>query len=759
VEGSDNMIWTFDHIAGTAKTSMGIYPGGTFPGGFVNRNNAWDDGYGWAWNGISMIAKRKSTSDLASFVPSGDVRLRITLGDTDGALWEYDELEGAGWVELADARDTAHADNPVNTGETWQSFMMAGNTGGQGEFDNVVFSYGADIGDVPFVDAGDNQLLVLPDNIAKMAATASDDGLPSSPGVLTYAWSQVSGPTTVSFDNAAVEDPNVTFPSPPAGSLYVLELEVDDGLFTNSDTVTITFSGLGRIEFIDYFDGTTIDPAKWVVTEGTGTIIQNEVLTIDNDEGYWNNTYVTSIPAASSSDSGDPLTFTVDFAGGGVQAAVGLYHDGTLSDWKEDMIYGWIHNGTLYAGQDREAAGSWLASVSTPGIAMKLRITLGSVDGALWEHNQGAGWQTLVDTRNLGTGPVNTGKTWQLYLMAGDQAGMSGSSHKRFDNVLLSYGYTGDMPSVEAGTVSRAHLPDQHYLDATASDDGVPAPPSLTLTWSQVGSPLDGGTATFSSISVEDPNVTCDADGVYALKLEADDGFFAPSDIINIVARDEDLITNVEIHDVSYDANDPNADNAARLVSWGGTHINYIEDTQDLSLVWRIPTTNPGAEWVIFDLGGEFDLYRVEIWNHASANEDFNDVGVKSMDILASNDPDFGGTPESLVGGGITVLPKGPYDADAGSTAYGEKYSASPTGGPYRYVKLDINSNHGDLDYVGLATIEFYGTTTDDCADIQAHFGYQTMEGDIDDNCVINLVEFADFATTWLNEHSWIGLY
>ena len=74
-------------------------------------------------------------------------------------------------------------------------------------------------------------------------------------------------------------------------------------------------------------------------------------------------------------------------------------------------------------------------------------------------------------------------------------------------------------------------------------------------------------------------------------------------------------------------------------------------------------------------------------------------------------------------------------------------------------IKLDINSNWGNPDWVALDTIEFYGTSSDDCATVKARQGYQTMEGDIDDNCVINLVEFADFATIWLDEHSWIGLY
>src|SRR5439155_13107459 len=67
--------------------------------------------------------------------------------------------------------------------------------------------------------------------------TAIDDGLPNPPGVLTTAWSQVSGPGTVSFSNASALISTATF---SASGPYVLRLTVSDGALAASDDVAVT---------------------------------------------------------------------------------------------------------------------------------------------------------------------------------------------------------------------------------------------------------------------------------------------------------------------------------------------------------------------------------------------------------------------------------------------------------------------------------------------------------------------------------------
>ena len=72
-----------------------------------------------------------------------------------------------------------------------------------------------------------------------LAGSVTDDGLPTPPGLVTAAWSKVSGPGTVAFADATAASTTATFSA--AGS-YVLRLTGDDGALTVSDDVTVTVS-------------------------------------------------------------------------------------------------------------------------------------------------------------------------------------------------------------------------------------------------------------------------------------------------------------------------------------------------------------------------------------------------------------------------------------------------------------------------------------------------------------------------------------
>jgi hypothetical protein len=89
----------------------------------------------------------------------------------------------------------------------------------------------------PTVDAGVDQTITLPTNTANLDGTVTDDGLPDPPATVTTTWSQVSGPGTVTFDNANAVDTTASFSS--AGT-YGLRLTADDGELITFDDVTIT---------------------------------------------------------------------------------------------------------------------------------------------------------------------------------------------------------------------------------------------------------------------------------------------------------------------------------------------------------------------------------------------------------------------------------------------------------------------------------------------------------------------------------------
>ncbi len=89
----------------------------------------------------------------------------------------------------------------------------------------------------PVVDAGPDQTIAWPANSVPLNPTVSDDGLPTPPGALTFAWAKLSGPGTVTFANPASATTAATFGAP---GTYQLQLAVSDGSLGTSDTIIIT---------------------------------------------------------------------------------------------------------------------------------------------------------------------------------------------------------------------------------------------------------------------------------------------------------------------------------------------------------------------------------------------------------------------------------------------------------------------------------------------------------------------------------------
>ncbi len=90
----------------------------------------------------------------------------------------------------------------------------------------------------PVVDAGSVAPVLLPGSAA-LDGTVTDDGLPNPPGVVTTAWTRVSGPGTVTFGSASAVDTTASF---SAAGTYVLRLSANDGAVTVADDVTVQVS-------------------------------------------------------------------------------------------------------------------------------------------------------------------------------------------------------------------------------------------------------------------------------------------------------------------------------------------------------------------------------------------------------------------------------------------------------------------------------------------------------------------------------------
>jgi RHS repeat-associated protein len=89
----------------------------------------------------------------------------------------------------------------------------------------------------PVVSAGPNQSITLP-NVATLAGTATDDGLPAPPGALSSTWSMISGPSSgVVFGDPSQPGTTATFAAP---GIYLLQLSASDGALSAASTVQVT---------------------------------------------------------------------------------------------------------------------------------------------------------------------------------------------------------------------------------------------------------------------------------------------------------------------------------------------------------------------------------------------------------------------------------------------------------------------------------------------------------------------------------------
>ncbi|MET0650390.1 MAG: Ig-like domain-containing protein [Pyrinomonadaceae bacterium] len=132
---------------------------------------------------------------------------------------------------------------------------------------------GVQLNVAPFVSAGDNQSLVLPASAA-LFGSATDDGLPTTPGAVTLTWSRTSGPGTVSFGNAGAAVTTASFSSE---GTYVLRLTANDGARTAFSEVTVEARTVATVKLTPTADAHVRDGASAATNFGTAATI--EVLT------------------------------------------------------------------------------------------------------------------------------------------------------------------------------------------------------------------------------------------------------------------------------------------------------------------------------------------------------------------------------------------------------------------------------------------------------------------------------------------------
>ncbi len=223
------------------------------------------------------------------------------------------------WNVTGTATGTDCDVNDCNFG-AGSDFNVTGGTEGTG---NTGVNYIAG-NTAPTADAGDDQELTALPYDAELDGSGSSDPEMDS---LTYLWSKVSGPGTVTFDDATAVDAVATFSK---NGSYVLRLTVDDGDLNDADDVTILVNGPNETPEVDAgIDQAITLPTETITMDGSA-----------DDDGHPDDpgsiSYLWELLSGPSpvliDDASDPVTDVTGLASPGSYVFQLTADDGELND-------------------------------------------------------------------------------------------------------------------------------------------------------------------------------------------------------------------------------------------------------------------------------------------------------------------------------------------------------------------------------------------------------------------------------------------
>ncbi len=446
-------------------------------------------------------------------------------------LWT--KLSGPGDVFFANA---SAVDTTATTSEPGSYVLkLAANDSVSTAFDTVTVHVGNN--QPPQVDAGFPQIVVIP-SVARLTGTVTDDGLLNPPGMVTIAWSKLSGPGSVSFGDTSAEVTNAAFGAP---GTYVLRLTANDGGFTVTDDVTITVVDASSIVAANFQDGVgptteyfgtrdTSAPLDPVRTRGARSARGSQLRVSSESSGLvsWD---ISAIPPGTLIRS---ASITVNVSDESLDRFE-IYdlkrnwleqppRGAEIADWEIDGAQGPTDRGSIVLGTvGPTVRGLVTIELNGAGVAMVQS----------WVNNPAS----------------NFGFVFQDYNTVDPLSFSSRETRRADQRPLLQVTMVNTPPVVNAGADQNLVFPALAPLDGTAADDGLPvAPGKLRITWEMISGP---GVVTFGDFRSLNTTASFSLPGTYVLRLRANDGSFHVTDdvrvsVLGLVSRsfqDEELPT------------------------------------------------------------------------------------------------------------------------------------------------------------------------------------------------------------------------
>ncbi len=309
--------------------------------------------------------------------------------------------------------------------------------------------------------------------------------------------------------------------------------EVGPGRLPRSDSIqhaaigTALQSAGANAAPIGLFDGAIDEARIWNYARGASEILSGksrEIQAASGLLGRWNLDELTQ--------NGNTFTVTNGGSAGGTGTVIGA-----------TATAGW----SLIAGAPFTEAQN-AAPVVTAGTDQGITLPASaSLQGSITTDDGVPAAATVTWSKISGPGTVTFGNasqpnssasfsvegTYVLRLTATD------GELTAFDEVTVTVSpapLVNQPPNVNAGTDQTIALPAFASLNSTVTDDGLPAPPALTTTWSPISGP---GTVTFGDPNVQDTTATFSATGTYVLQITANDGQYIVSDEVMVTVNGE----------------------------------------------------------------------------------------------------------------------------------------------------------------------------------------------------------------------------
>jgi hypothetical protein len=224
-----------------------------------------------------------SQNVVVNTLPTGNVTLNGSATD-DGQLapmtYQWSKQSGPGTVTFPGGATVTNTTATFDAAGAYVLQLVAYDGGlyGTGTVTVTVYTNSA-----PVVDAGSDRTVTLASTVNLAGSLVTDDGLPTPPPAVAYAWSQASGVGTVTFGNSTNLATTATFDQIDT---YVLQLAATDGLgLSGTDTVTIAVRDVATFTAVtnaSFNAADTWTPVGGPPQAGDTAIITDKTVTASN---------------------------------------------------------------------------------------------------------------------------------------------------------------------------------------------------------------------------------------------------------------------------------------------------------------------------------------------------------------------------------------------------------------------------------------------------------------------------------------------